>query len=209
MALAAKKKRIRRTPEDAQAHILDAAEALMAKGGGPAALRLQDVARQAGVSHPAILHHFGSRDGLMRALNKRGFSRLTDSAIAMLSAPKASDDGVKTTFAAYRDGLAQRLVWLMQSPNPPPSERLDLFERVVAAFHEARKRFAEPGAEPDIADTRAVIHLTTIAALGDALLGARLRNAGNKEAAERDAFERWFSELLDMYLRAKATQSKK
>jgi AcrR family transcriptional regulator len=205
--LSAPKKRIRRTPEDAQANILDAAEAIMAKGAGPAALRLQDVARQAGVSHPAILHHFGSREGLVRALNKRAFARLTQTAIARLSAPKSSGDGVRESFAAYRDGLAQRLVWLMQSPNPPAA-RSDLFERVVEAFHEARKRFAEPGAEPDIADTRAVIHLTTIAALGDALMGARLRNAGSEEVAERDAFERWYGELLDVYLRAKATRPK-
>jgi AcrR family transcriptional regulator len=206
--LPAKKKRIRRTPEDAQANILDAAEAIMAKGGGPAALRLQDVARQAGVSHPAILHHFGNREGLVRALNKRTFSRLTDSAVARFSMPQSGDDGLKATFAAFRDGVAQRLVWLLQSANPPPPTQLDLFERVVEAFQEARARFAEPGAEPDPADTRAVIHLGTIAALGDALLGARLRNAGSKEVAEREAFERWFAELLDMYLRAKATKPK-
>ena len=73
---APKKKRIRRTPEDAQADILDAAEAVMSKGGGPAALRLADVAHQAGVSHPTILHHFGSREGLVHAINKRAFEKL-------------------------------------------------------------------------------------------------------------------------------------
>jgi AcrR family transcriptional regulator len=206
--LAVSKKRIRRTPEDAQANILDAAEAIMAKGAGPAALRLQDVARQAGVSHPAILHHFGSREGLVRALNKRTFSKLTDSAVARFSAPGPDGDGVKASFAAFRDGLAQRLVWLLQSPNPPPPSQLDLFERVVDAFQEARRRFAGSGTEPDPTDTRAIIHLATVAALGDALLGARLRNAGAKETAERDAFEQWFTNMLDTYLRARAAKPK-
>lgn len=199
------KKRVRRRPEDAQAHILDAAEALIAKGGGPAALRLQDVARQAGVSHPSILHHFGNREGLVQALNRRAVERLAESAIAEISSGP-SGEGLKATFSAYRDGLAQRLIWLMQSLEQPPPARTELFERVVGSFHQARKAFTAPGvAAPDPFDSRAVIHLVNIAAFGDALIGARLRQAGAKEAAKRAAFERWFSELLDMYLRAKAT----
>lgn len=200
----AKKKRIRRTPEDAQAHILDAAEAILARGGGPGALRLQDVAHQAGVSHPTILHHFGSREGLVRAINKRAFEKLTDTATDQMASARAGDEGLKATFAAYRDGLAQRTIWLMQSKEPPPPERPKMFEKVVESFHQLRKRFAAPGFEPDLADTRAVLHLTTLAAFGDALLGPRLRNAGPNEALQREAFERWYGELLDMYLWSKA-----
>ena len=202
----AKKKRVRRTPEDAQAHILDAAEAILARGGGPAALRLADVAHQAGVSHPTILHHFGSREGLVRAINKRGFEKLTGIATDQMASARAGDEGLKATFAAYRDGLAQRTIWLMQSKEPPPPERPELFEKVVDTFHQMRKRFAAPGVEPDLADTRAVLHLTTLAAFGDALIGPRLRNAGPKEAEERAAFERWYGALLEMYLTAKATK---
>lgn len=203
--MAPKQKRVRRKPEDAQAHILDAAEALMAKGGGPAALRLQDVARQAGVSHPTILHHFGNREGLVRALNQRALEKLTETAITEISSG-FSGEGMKATFAAYRDGLAQRLIWMMQSMAQLPAARIELFERVVASFHQARKAFTAPGAAaPDLSESRAIIHLVTIAAFGDALIGARLRHAGAREAAKRAAFERWFSELLDMYLKSKAT----
>ena len=166
-------------------------------------MRLQDVAKEAGVSHPTILHHFGNRDGLVRALNIRALERLTDSALSATDRD-SSNDGVAMTFAAYRDGLAQRMVWLMQSGDPPPGGRLALFDDVVENLHRLRQRFARPGNKPDIADTRAIIHLTTIAAFGDALIGARLRQVGAKEPVARDAFERWFSELLDMYLRSKA-----
>ena len=65
-------------------------------------------------------------------------------------------------------------------------------------------QFAAPGTKPDIADSRAVIHLATIAAFGDALIGARLRNAGAKEPIARQEFERWLGALLDMFLRTKA-----
>src|SRR5262245_66530593 len=75
--------RIRRTPEEARRQILDAAERLLA-AGGPEAIRLQDIARDVGISHPAILHHFGSRDGLTRALGERAVQRLTDDLLALL-----------------------------------------------------------------------------------------------------------------------------
>ena len=174
--------------------------------GGPAGLRLQEVAKAAGVSHPTILHHFGSREGLVRAINKRGFEKLTGATTEQMASARPGHDGLKATFAAYREGLAQRTIWLMQSKEPPPPERPELFEKVVESFHQMRQRFAAPGAEPDLADTRAVLHLTTLAAFADALIGPRLRNAGPKEAEERAAFERWYGELLDMYLRAKAVK---
>ena len=202
--MAAKTKRIRRRPEDARALILDAADAIMAEGGGPAAMRLQDVAKKAGVSHPTILHHFGSREGLVRALNVRAFQRLTAMAGEAPDTVKDSHDGVARTFAAYRDGLAQRMVWLMQSAPAPVAANLGLFEDAVQRFHTVRQKFAKPGKAPDIADSRAVVHLLTIAAFGDALIGARLRQAGAKEDAARAAFEKWLSQLLDMFLRGKA-----
>ena len=198
-----KVKRVRRRPEDAKALILAAAEKSMVNGG-PASLRLQDVAKRAGVSHPTILHHFGSREGLVRALNRQAFERLTHSAINSSRSSDSSNDGVAVTFAAYRDGLAERMVWLMQSADQPPWGRLDLLENVVQDLHQLRRSFAQKGFEPDIADTRAVIHLTTIAAFGDALIGARLRQAGADENASREAFERWFSALLGMFLGKKA-----
>jgi AcrR family transcriptional regulator len=196
-------KRVRRRPEEARAQILDAADRIMAKGKGPASLRLQDVAKLAGISHPTILHHFGSREGLVRALNLRAVERLTSATLSSLSDAETSAGSIEKTFAAYRDGLAQRTVWLLQSSDGPP-ERTALFDEVVEKFHQVRIQFADPGAEPDIADSRAVIHLATIAAFGDALIGARLRHAGAKEPAARREFERWFGALLDMFLRAKA-----
>jgi hypothetical protein len=119
---------------------------------------------------------------------------------------QSGDEGVRRTFAAYRDGLAQRMIWLLQSREPPPAAiSLNMFEDIVQALHQVRQRFAKPGAPPDIEDTRAVIHLTTIAAFGDAVIGSRLRqSSGAKERASRERFETWFSALLDLYMRSAA-----
>ena len=172
---------------------------------GPAGLRLQDVARAAGVSHPTILHHFGSREGLVRALNQRSLEDLRNSVIAQMGSAQSGDDSIKQTFAAYRDGMAQRVLWLTQSAAPQAPDGLRFFDEIVEALHAVRLRFAAPGTTPDIEDTRAVIHLTTIAAFGDAIIGPRLRQgSGDKERAARERFETWFAALLDLYLTEKA-----
>ena len=202
--MAFKQKRIRRRPEEAKSLILDAAEASLKAGGGPAALRLQDVARAAGVSHPTILHHFGSREGLVRALNLRSLEALTAGVIERMQEARSGDEGIKRTFEAYRDGLAQRTMWLLQSQAQMPREaNVTMFEDIVQGLHVIRQRYALPGHVPDIEDTRSVVHLTTIAAFGDALIGPRLRSAsGGSEEARRERFIKWFANLLDMYFDA-------
>src|SRR5579864_2777522 len=184
--------------------ILDAAEARMTVDG-PAGLRLKDVARAAGMSHPTVLHYFGSREGLVRALNERSLEALRTSVMAQIETSQPGGDSIKRAFATYRDGMAQRVLWLVQSAAPQTPGGMKFFDEIVEALHALRRKFAAPGTVPDIEDTRAVIHLTTIAAFGDAFIGARLRQAsGEKERAARDRFEAWFSELIDLYLIKKA-----
>jgi TetR/AcrR family transcriptional regulator, repressor for neighboring sulfatase len=203
--LQSKNKRIRRTSEDARQLILEAAEAGMA-ASGPAGLRLQEVAKAAGVSHPTILHHFGSREGLIQALNLKTIEHLKSVLLQVMGAgPSSSEDAITSTFAAYRDGLAQRMVWLMQSQAPMGAVGLPVFDELVEALHAMRLRMAGPDRHFDIADTRAIVHLTTIAAFGDAILGRRLRRAQDPDAeiAQREWFENWFGDLLNVYMTRK------
>ena len=205
--MAKQEKRIRRSPEEAQRLILDAAERSMG-AGGPASLRLQDVAREAGVSHPTILHHFGSRDGLIQALNLRTIQQLRTVLIGVLGAsPGSSENAIAPIFAAYRNGLAQRMVWLMQSGSFVMGPAgLPMLDEMVLALQALRERLAGPGVPIDIADTRAIVHLVTFTAFGDALLGKRLRQASSEaeEIANREWFENWFSELLNVYMTRKS-----
>lgn len=62
----AKKKRVRRSPERAREHILEAAVRTLSKHG-PAACTLKDVAADAGVSHALITHYFGTYEALVEA----------------------------------------------------------------------------------------------------------------------------------------------
>lgn len=191
-------KRIRRTPEDARALILDAAEACMAKAG-PAGLRLQEVAELAGVSHPTILHHFESREGLIRAVHVKSLTQLREVLTAAMTGADASVQPVAATFAAFRDGLAQRLLWILQSGPPPAESNLPIFEEMIDHLHAIRLRIAKPGETVDREDTRAVVHLTVVAAFGDAVIGQRLRRSPTPEADAAGAarFADWFARLLD------------
>ncbi|MDD9946446.1 MAG: TetR/AcrR family transcriptional regulator [Myxococcales bacterium] len=61
-----KRKRVRRSPDAARDHILQAAIVVLAKRG-PAAAGLKHVAREAGVSHALVTHYFGTYDQLVDA----------------------------------------------------------------------------------------------------------------------------------------------
>ena len=59
--------RIRRTPEAARAHIIEAAKRLLIEEG-PRALKLQRVGKAAGMSHASVVQYFGSIEGLASAV---------------------------------------------------------------------------------------------------------------------------------------------
>jgi len=191
-------KRVRRTPEEARRLILDAAEATMASKG-PAGIRLQDVARAAGVSHSNVLHQFGSRAGLIEALNRRTVEDLKSVLFEMMAAAHSStEDIIGPAFAAYRNGLAQRTLWVLQAPTRRGARTLPVFEGIVEALHDRLGSATSSRTNLDKAHTRAIVHLTTIAAFGDALIGARLRGCSSAdEPAARRRFEKWFAALLD------------
>jgi AcrR family transcriptional regulator len=201
-------KRIRRTPEEARRVILDAAEQVIARTG-PGGLRLQEVAQAAGVSHPAILHHFGSREGLIRALNRRTIDGLGEALRERMAAGAGSGDALRAAFAGYREGFAQRIVWLLQWGEFPPDAQMGrgLMEEMAERLHRLRCELAPPGQAPDPDDSRAIIHLISVAALGDALLGPRLRRAPDEaaEAQARSAFEDWLAALIAGHVGAERT----
>ncbi|HKP61882.1 MAG TPA: TetR/AcrR family transcriptional regulator [Polyangiales bacterium] len=64
--MAAKKKRIRRSPEQARQHILDAAIRALSVDG-PAGSSLKQVATEAGTSHALVTHYFGTYEALVEA----------------------------------------------------------------------------------------------------------------------------------------------
>src|SRR5262245_18554336 len=83
--------RTRRSAEEARARILSAAERELMRVG-PEGLRLTELARELRVSHPAILHHFGSREGLVAAVVQQAMRSLSADLLAALTAVKDAPD---------------------------------------------------------------------------------------------------------------------
>ncbi len=199
-------KRLRRTSEEAKRVILDAAETLMSHTG-PGGLRLQDVAAEVGLTHPVILHHFGSRDGLMRALNERILEDLRRRLISILArydrpSPDIVDQLLDNVFTVFRGGLAQRLVWLGADAVPAEDPPSAIFGSFVDGMHEHRLSVL-PGDPPARrADTEMLVYLVAVAALGDAVFGANL--LGKAKGAETETaettFRAWLSRLLQVHL---------
>lgn len=68
------RRRVRLTPEQRLAQILDAAVHLVARHGF-SAVSLQDVAREVGLTQAGLLHHVGSKDGLLELLVSHLYDR--------------------------------------------------------------------------------------------------------------------------------------
>jgi AcrR family transcriptional regulator len=192
-------KRLRRTPEEARRLILDAAQALIAKTG-PEGLRLQDIAAAAGVSHPLILHHFGSREGLIRALTQGAVAELRDKLVVAMAAGEHSiEEQIDRVFDSFRDGLAQRLAWLATvDPCVAAGDTQMVMRDIADQLHAQRVATAPPGTVTARSDTDWLIHLVATAAFGDALVGPRLRrSAGLPATSETDpSFRLWLAALL-------------
>lgn len=206
------KKRVRRTKEEAQRVILDAAEERLAKGG-PEALRLQDIAADVGISHPAILHHFESRDGLVLALAIRTLTNLRGGLLELLDKidPTAPDAGeiVSEVFSTLSDrGLARLLAWVVLSGRMPdvPAGTADefLMRDISDAIHDLRVRASEEHGMPASTkeDTMNVVFLAASAAFGDAVFGSSLLDSFGVEdkVAMRKNFRTWFARMLEIHL---------
>jgi AcrR family transcriptional regulator len=192
-------KRVRRTPDETRRLILDAAQAAIARTG-PEGLRLHDIAAAAGISHPLILHHFGSRAGLVRALTREAIIELGDKLFAAMIEPDHStEELLGRVFDAFRNGLGQRLAWLATVDPDGDQGGATMIQREFAdRLHARRVAAAPPGANVVLEDSLFLVHLIAIAALGDAIYGAQFRrSAGLPEGPETDArFRAWLAALI-------------
>jgi AcrR family transcriptional regulator len=192
-------KRVRRNPDEARRLILDAAQAAIARTG-PEGLRLHDIAAAAGISHPLILHHFGSRAGLVRALTREAVAELKEKLVAAMTERDYSiEEQLDRVFDAFRNGLGQRLAWLATvDPAGDQSGATMIQREIVDHLHARRVATAPPGAMVPREDSQFLVHLIATAALGDAIYGAQFRrSAGLGDGPETDnRFRAWLAALI-------------
>ena len=201
--------RRRRTAEEARHEILAAAQRRLAEGG-PEAIRLQDIARDLGISHPTILHHFESREGLMQALGRSAMGALNADIMRAISdpdratSPEAVLDRVFETLG--ESGHARLLAWSALTDFAPqrarstvPQEQVMRILADVVHRRLAEEARAAGGRTPPHEEADFTVRLVAAAMLGDALIGDVLsRSAGLPDGPlVQKRFRAWLARLLD------------
>lgn len=198
-----KTKRVRRTAEEAQRVILDAAEKRLV-AHGPEGIRLQDIAKDVGISHPTILHHFESREGLVLALAQRVVAQLREELLAAFSGPETLHNDVHPILdrvfdVLSRQGHARLIGWMILGGTMPPPQ-VELLRELTDLIHPMR--VAECNAlklvVPDRDDTMFVVMLGAVTAFGDGLFGPLVRASAGVANDPRipQQFHSWFADLL-------------
>lgn len=189
------KKRTRLPADQAKKLILEAAERHLA-AHGPDGIRLTELAKELGISHPAILHHFGSRDGLVKAVVHKATSDLEKEIIAIISQESEEEDRAARVIEGVFDLLADRryartLIWLQLSN---VEEEADLAEhgkqlrRFADVIHAIRKDKLDE--EPSYEDTLFTVAMTSFAIFGASI--SPVEQAG----IDPKAYRAWFSKLV-------------
>lgn len=196
-----KPKRLRRTADEARREILDAAEKQL-RDLGPAGIRLQQIAEDVGVSHPAVLHHFGSREGLIGAVVERALERLQTDLLAVIAAPLGDDQKlggslIDRAFAVLVGGGHARVVaWLLLSGHwSPPSE--SRIRAIAEAAHARRLVLGGEDPPPTLEDTTFRMVLVALTIFGEAIAGNAMReSAGFGGPGSADRFREWLVRVV-------------
>jgi AcrR family transcriptional regulator len=166
--------RRRMSPEESRDAALEAARTILIEMG-PQAVTLKAVSSRIGRTHANLLHHFGSAEGLQKALIGRMANAITttirEAVLRARAGDQAPDEVVNLTFDAFDTGGAGALAsWMILSGNE------NALDPILTAIHDLVDELAEghPGSERPIHEETLQLVLM---ALGDALLGAPMARA--------------------------------
>jgi AcrR family transcriptional regulator len=187
--------------EAARKLILDVTEKRLARVG-PSGIRLQEVAHDAEVSHSTVLHHFGSREQLVKAVIARSLVELHASLIEALSTPSNDSDALltqmeKVAATLERTGHARVLVWLALEGQSidDPNVRLS---NVLDAAHAMRLGRVKRGKKPTREDTAFGVMMTALTmTAGTVFAPLLLKSAGLPgDAATKQRFRSWMMSFI-------------
>lgn len=191
-------KKTHKSPEAARTAILDAAEQVMTDVG-PAGLRISNVAKIAGMAHPNVIHHFGSREGLVKAVTERlgvrATYRITQS---IKQAAEASTDDKHQALThvleqAFLGDEGRLSAWLHMSGVESAMD--ENMRRILLVSQELRQTV---DADADPVNTNRLVVLITLALVGEVVFGPGISEAlGFSEAKEGPSnFKEWLASIV-------------
>lgn len=192
--------RRRRSADEARTAILDAAEARL-REVGPGGIRLQEVAAAVGVSHPTVLHHFGSREGLIDAVVARTLESIQAGLFEEVVAAPGTE-GVQALIdrvAAQMNhqGRARTLMWLALAGYGPGLNAFHI-KQIAEAVHEVRKvKRAGKKRMPPFEDSCFTVVLPALA-----LLSLSVLEQSGEPGFDVPRFRAWLGKLIHHHLEA-------
>ena len=185
------KKRLRRTPDEAKALIMDVAAERLRRLGLDG-LNISGVAEAAGISHATVIHHFGSTGAMREALLRKMTADLLSDVMEALQYQQSPDKVLGRLFGTLsRDGHGKLLAWLALDSQlagfDATTSTGDLFKNIIDSI-------ASEGGNRT--DAKYQVYLVAIAALGLGICGevlAKLVGLSEKEAGQ---FPSWLAEHL-------------
>jgi AcrR family transcriptional regulator len=182
------KSRRRRSPEEARAQALACARRLLIERG-PTSVTLNAVAREIGVTHGALIHHFGSAAELQSAL-MGGMVRDLTTALQVAVVRVRADDAAPRTlvdivFDAFGEGGAGPLAAWIALWNH--YEHLEPVREAVGELILALDQTVRSAGASSPRHIPSALLLLTLCAFGDAMIGGPLRGmlGRDPEAARR------------------------
>jgi AcrR family transcriptional regulator len=196
-------RRTRRTAEDARTQILDAAERRLV-GSGMKGIRLQDVAADVGISHPTVLHHFGSRERLVNAVIKRRIAAMmqdvTDALAGAAPDERSAVALFERLFKAFGPGGNARVAAFLALEGPVPGVEPESLLGLAQLAHSARiaKLGQGQASPPAFEDTLFTVLLSAFALVGEAILGPMFRGEPDEhpDLAASERFREWTARLV-------------
>ena len=192
------KTRRRRSPDEARALALACAHNLLITQG-PKGVTLQAIAREIGVTHGNLIHHFGSaarlQSALMGAMVQDLTTALEAAVVHVRSDERATRTVVDIVFDAFDQGGAGQLAaWIALSNRYEHLEPVrDAVGALVVAVDEKVRQV--DGAPPR--HIPSALLFITLCAFGDALIGGPLRDMLGRD---RDSIRRLAAHLLPTFL---------
>ena len=159
--------RKRRSPEQARHEIMEAAKAVLLEQG-PDSLKISNIAKKAGVSHPLILHHFGSTEGLILDLQNKIARDVRETLLHTFQNISIAEGITQALSNLSSKSNARLMAWLIarnHSPFPPEEEKG--LEQIRDVLHQKTGRSKT--------ELNRIILIILLAMYGEGLFGDDLR----------------------------------
>ncbi len=193
--------RKRRQPEEARLEIMQVAQRRL-REIGIGGLNVADVAKDCGMSHATVIHHFGSTGGMRRALVDHMTDALLRDVIRRIEESPVPDPPaiLQSLFATLSEGGHVKLIaWLSLSGDEfaadvhGSAQIESLFSQLVPVVAQR----LPAGHEDRLLAARRIVFLTATAAMGYGLGGETWAQVMGLSADEAAAFPAWLGEQIN------------